>query len=69
MDEERQVLVARNQRARTPLERYDFELDVLHFDMENAKVWNNQLTREFMLRWVEIEQTYLETQKAKARWA
>lgn len=69
MDEElRTTLIARLQRARTPEERYMFELRVLHYDMEQARVWNNQLAREFSLRGNEIELAYIESQVSKSRW-
>ena len=69
MDEDtRQTLIARSQRSRTALDSYVAELDLLHYDMQHSKVWNNQLTREFMLRHIEVEQTYAESQKTKARW-
>ncbi len=69
MDENtRETLIARLQRARTPLERYSGELELLHFDMEQSRVWNDKLTREFSLRWVEVQQTYIDTQTNKSRW-
>lgn len=67
-DDLRKTLVARLQRAHTPLERYKLQLDVLHYDMEQSKVWNDQLTREFSLRKLELEQTYVDSQISKARW-
>ena len=67
-EDTRSAFIARLQRARTPLETYAAQINLLHFDMDQARVWNNQLTREFMLRWMEVQQTYVDSQTGKSRW-
>lgn len=64
----REDIISSIKRSRTPEDRFSGELELLHYDMSQVKVWSPPLTREFSLRHVEIQLSYLENQTTKAPW-
>lgn len=67
-EDKREIIISRIKRSRTPADRYAAELELLHYDMEQCRVWSTALSREFSLRLVEILQAYAETQVTKNPW-
>lgn len=64
----REEIVARIKRSRTPEDQFAGELELLHYDMEQVLIWSPVLTREFSLRNLEIQLSYLEHQRTKSQW-
>ena len=68
MDEKREAIISNILGSRTAIDRYAAELELIHYDMEQCRIWSPALSREFGLRLVEIQQVYVKTETTKKTW-